>query len=102
MDLENFNPSYTKYLGTYHDETKTYTFNGGYYIPAAGGGFGLVSETFVIGAEAPAAARSIPAKELGVKLNSSIKANSRWTPKKVEKNLRKNARAAIPAAPVPF
>ena len=102
IDLENFNPGYTKYLGTYDDETKTYTFCGGYYIPAVEDGFGLVSETFVIGAEAPAAARSIPAKELGVKMNSRFKANSRWTPKKVEKNLQKNGHAAFLTAPVLF
>lgn len=102
MDLENFNSSYTPYLGKFDAETNTYTFAGGYYIPAAGAGFGLVEETFVLGAEAPAAARSISASELGVKINSSIKAVSRFTPNKVEKNLSKLDHTAKLPAPFLF
>jgi hypothetical protein len=90
IDLEAYNPAYTQYLGTYDDATKTYTFNGAYFIPDAGAGFGLVSETFVIGATAPSEARSIPAKELGVKMDRSMKAASRFVPKKAEQKLRKS------------
>lgn len=53
IDLEAYNPSYTSYLGEYDEESKTYEFNGAYYVPAAGGGFGLVTETFTLNAEAP-------------------------------------------------
>jgi hypothetical protein len=38
---------------------------GAYYIPAAGGGFGLVSETFVL--DAPAAAPKAVKKNKGLK-----------------------------------
>ena len=61
IDLEAYNPGYTQYLGEYDEETKTYEFCGVYYIPAAGGGFGLVSETFVINEEAGARLQA-PAK----------------------------------------
>ena len=54
IDIEAYNPSYTQYLGEYNEETKTYEFCGAYYIPGAGG-FGLISETFVLG-DAPEAA----------------------------------------------
>ena len=84
MDLEYFNPAYTQYLGKFNAETNTYSFAGGYYIPAADAGWGLVEETFVLGAEAPAEARRISASELGVKLDRTMKAVSRFTPKKVE------------------
>ena len=102
MDLENFNPAYTAYLGGYDEETKTYTFAGGYYIPAVGAGFGLVEETFVLGAEAPTSARSIPAKKLGIKMNRKIKAVSRFTPKKVNKKQSKNSHLAKLPTPVLF
>lgn len=95
IDLEAYNPAYTKYLGTYDAETKTYTFNGAYFIPDAGAGFGLVSETFVIGATAPSEARSIPAKELGVKMNRSMKAASRFIPKKAEQKISKSSHANL-------
>lgn len=45
IDLEAYNPDYTKYLGEYDAETKTFEFCGAYYIPGAGS-FGLISETF--------------------------------------------------------
>ena len=54
VDLEAYNPDYTQYLGTYDEEKKTYTFSGIYYIPGVGG-FGLISETFVLGGDAAAA-----------------------------------------------
>ena len=38
---------------------------GAYYIPAAGGGFGLISETFVL--DAPAAAPKAVKKNKGLK-----------------------------------
>ena len=53
IDIEAYNPAYSQYLGEYNEETKTFEFCGSYFIPAAGGGFGLISETFVLG-EAPA------------------------------------------------
>ena len=65
IDLEAYNPSYTEYLGEYNEESKTYEFCGAYYIPAAGGGFGLVSETFVL--DAPAAAPKAVKKNKGLK-----------------------------------
>ncbi|MCR4603517.1 MAG: hypothetical protein K5683_08320 [Prevotella sp.] len=84
IDLESYNPAYTQYLGTYDEATKTYTFSGAYYIPDAGG-FGLISETFVLGAEAPASARNIPARQLGIEIDKSIKAQSRFIPQTVGK-----------------
>ena len=65
IDLEAYNPAYTEYLGEYNEESKTYEFCGAYYIPAAGGGFGLVSETFVL--DAPAAAPKAVKKNKGLK-----------------------------------
>ena len=57
IDLEAYNPEYTEFLGEYDEETKTYEFCGSYHIPSAGGGFGLVKETFVLGdTDTPAAA----------------------------------------------
>ena len=47
IDLEAYNSAFAQYLGGYDAETKTYEFCGSYYIPGAGG-FGLVSETFVL------------------------------------------------------
>ena len=52
IDIETYNPNYTQYLGEYDAETKTYTFTGIYYIPGAGG-FGLLSETFVLSGDTP-------------------------------------------------
>jgi hypothetical protein len=102
VDLEAYNPAYTQYLGKYDAETKTYTFAGSYYIPDAGAGFGLVSETFVLGATAPAEARSIPAKELGMKMDRSMKAASRFIPTKVEKSPRMTNHTANMPKPVLF
>ena len=100
IDLEAYNPAYTDYLGTYDPETKTFTFSGSYYIPDAGAGFGLISETFVLGATAPSEARSIPAKELGMKMDRSMKAASRFIPTKVEKSQRISNHAANLPKPV--
>ncbi|MBO7590227.1 MAG: hypothetical protein J6T05_01395 [Prevotella sp.] len=65
IDLEAYNPAYTEYLGEYNEESKTFEFCGAYFIPAAGGGFGLVSETFVL--DAPAAAPKAVKKNKGLK-----------------------------------
>lgn len=62
MDLEAYNPNYTQYLGEFVEESKTFEFCGSYYIPAAGVGFGLVYETFVLGDAAPAAIAKKAAK----------------------------------------
>ena len=62
MDLEAYNPNYTQYLGEFVEESKTFEFCGSYYIPAAGAGFGLVYETFVLGDAAPAAIAKKAAK----------------------------------------
>ena len=61
IDLEAYNPSYTQYLGEYVADTKTYEFCGSYVIPAAGVGFGLIYETFVLGGDTPTPA-SAPMK----------------------------------------
>ena len=61
IDLEAYNPAYTPYLGEYNAETKTYEFCGAYYIPGAGG-FGLISETFVLGDTPAQAAAPMKAK----------------------------------------
>ena len=82
MDLEAYNPTYTSYLGTYDAETKTYTFSGSYYIPDAGAGFGLISETFVLNADA-AAARSTMKKNL--RFNYQYKATPRFVGTKAQK-----------------
>ena len=99
IDIEAYNPNYTQYLGGYDAKTGTFTFNGIYYIPGAGG-FGLITETFVLGAEAPAEARSVTARELGMKLDSSMKAASRFVPNKVEKSARKAIQEAASHFPV--
>ena len=65
IDIEAYNPDYTEYLGEYDEKTKTYEFCGAYYIPAAEGGFGLVSETFVL--NTPAAAPKAVKKHKGLK-----------------------------------
>ena len=61
---------------------------------------GLISETFVLGATAPSEARSIPAKELGMKIDRSMKAASRFIPTKVEKSQRMTSHAANLPKPV--
>lgn len=65
LDIEAYNPDYTKYLGTYDEETKTFTFSGIYNIPGVGG-FGLISETFVLGGDAAAARLSAHHKKSSV------------------------------------
>lgn len=55
VDIETLNSGYSRFMGGYDAETKTYTFTGMYYIPEAGGGFGFISETFVLNGDAPEA-----------------------------------------------
>ena len=57
-------------------------------------------ETFVLGATAPSEARSIPAKELGMKMDRSMKAASRFIPTKVEKSQRMTSHASNLPKPV--
>lgn len=80
IDLEAYNADYTSYLGEYDDETKTFEFNGIYYIPGAGG-FGLITETFVLGAELPAGARAAEQKSLSI--SKEYKAANRFVGKEV-------------------
>ena len=82
LDIEAYNPNYSKYLGKYDATKGTFEFVGSYYIPGVGG-FGLISETFVLGNDAPAAARKLSYKEL--KLNRSYKASSPFVGTKVER-----------------
>jgi hypothetical protein len=90
MDLEAYNAGYTQYLGEYDEETKTYEFSGIYYIPAAGGGFGLITETFVMGDAPEAAPRKAFKKKYNMK--SSFKPYqlpSRFQPRSGLKNASK-------------
>lgn len=90
MDLEAYNAGYTQYLGEYDEETKTYEFSGIYYIPAAGGGFGPITETFVMGDAPEAAPRKAFKKKYNMK--SSFKPYqlpSRFQPRSGLKNASK-------------
>ena len=82
IDLEAYNSSFTQHLGEYNAETGTYEFCGSYVIPAAGVGFGLIYETFVLNAEAPEVA-PMKAKNKGdmKSLLQPYKVPSRFTPK---------------------
>lgn len=94
LDIEEYNPNYTEYLGKF-DGDKTFEFVGIYYIPGVGG-FGLISETFVLNETPAAGARTIHSKNL--RLNKSYKAPSRFKAKKVNKaqrNGKKNWENAI-------
>lgn len=94
IDLEAYNPSYTQYLGEYVADTKTYEFCGSYVIPAAGVGFGLIYETFVLGGDTPTpAAAPMKAKNKAdmKSLLQPFKMPSRFEPKsalKVEEMAR--------------
>lgn len=96
IDIEEYNPNYTAYLGKF-DGDKTFEFNGSYYIPGAGG-FGLITETFVLGAEAPAAARTLRAQDLH--LNKSYKAAERFVGKKVQPQTAKRTLGSRYGSPV--
>ena len=92
IDLEAYNSSFTQRLGEYNAETGTYEFCGSYVIPAAGVGFGLIYETFVLNAEAPEVA-PMKAKNKGdmKSLLQPFKMPSRFQPKsalKVEEMAR--------------
>jgi len=67
LDLEAYNPAYTEYLGEYDAEKKTYEFCGSYYIPEAGVGLGLVSETFVLNDAAASAPKKAIKHKSGLK-----------------------------------
>ena len=81
MDIEAYNPNYTQYLGKYDAAKGLFEFVGSYYIPGVGG-FGLISETFELGADAPAAARSLHYKDLNI--DKSYQAPSPFVGTKVE------------------
>lgn len=81
LDIEEYNSGYAQYLGKY-DGAKTFEFVGTYYIPGVGG-FGLISETFVLDDAAPAAARTIRSKDL--RLNKTNRVPSRFVAKKVQR-----------------
>ena len=87
VDLEAYNPEYTEYLGEYDEETKTYEFCGSYYIPSAGGGFGLISETFVMGDAPEAMPRKAFQKKGNMKsLLKPYQLPSRFQPRPALKN----------------
>lgn len=88
IDIEAYNPDYGSYLGKY-DGDKTFTFTGSYLIPGVGG-FGLISETFVLGETAPAAARPMTAKELKIARSASMN-GQRFIGHKVQKKSFKSA-----------
>lgn len=77
LDLEAYNPNYTKYLGGFDAETNTYEFCGAYYIPGAGG-FGLVAETFTLNAPATVAPRKAPAHNSMPLMFKNYKAANRF------------------------
>lgn len=84
IDLEAYNPAYTDYLGEYDEETKTFEFNGSYYIPDAGG-FGLISETFVLGAELPQPTEAPVVNNMKKSTLVKYNAPSRFVGKKVDR-----------------
>lgn len=92
IDIEEYNSGYASYLGKY-DGDKTFEFVGAYYILGVGG-FGLISETFVLNGEAPAAARSIQSKDL--RLNKTYRVPSRFVAKKVQRTVgSKQVKSAV-------
>lgn len=92
FDIEEYNSGYASYLGKY-DGDKTFEFVGAYYIIGVGG-FGLISETFVLNGEAPAAARSIQSKDLH--LNKTYRVPSRFVAKKVQRTVgSKQVKSAV-------
>lgn len=87
VDLEAYNPEYTEYLGEYDEETKTYEFCGSYYIPSAGGGFDLISETFVMDDAPEATSRKAFKKKYNMKSSfKPYKLPSRFQPRPALKN----------------
>ena len=91
IDLEAYNPDYTRYLGEYDDETKTFEFCGIYVIPGVGG-FGLISETFQLGVEVPAPARAAEQKSLSI--FKDYKAPSRFVATKVNRKQLQTPKAS--------
>ncbi|MCR5512451.1 MAG: hypothetical protein K6F43_02660 [Prevotella sp.] len=89
LDLEAYNPNYTNYLGEYDEEKKTYEFCGSYYIPEAGVGLGLISETFVLNDAAASAPKKAIKHKSGLKsMFKRHKLPSRFQPKHTLKNAK--------------
>ena len=89
LDLEAYNPNYTKYLGEYDEEKKTFEFCGSYYIPEAGVGLGLISETFVLNDAAASAPKKAIKHKSGLKsMFKRHKLPSRFQPKHTLKNAK--------------
>lgn len=100
MDIEEYNPEYKSYLGKF-DGDKTYKFVGAYQIPGVGG-FGLISETFVLNGDASArvhkAAKKINSKDLRLKKNNRVPA--RFKAKKVQNTPEKKGNVRLTKAPL--
>ena len=81
-DIEFISPNNADYLGTYDKEKGLFEFVGAYFLPDVGGFFGYIAETFQLNQEAPAAARSVSAKQLH--MQKGIQVAPRFTGTKVQ------------------